>query len=230
MKLRLAVCDDDREDLTAVLSLVDQYDKKQIFDVCSFSSAAALYQSALENSFDIVLLDIEMPPPSGYEVASLLRKLEAPPLVIFLTRSSAYSVRGYGIAFRYLIKPVEYSLLADVLDLAVEEVSVKQFYFYSEGNSRVLSLSDIYYFEVKNHYTYVHTADTSYGIRSPLKDICAQLPSYLFASPHTSYLVNLSHIQFLSSSELHLTSGTVIPVSRRQRAEFERQFHLYLRR
>ena len=48
---------------------------------------------------------------NGYQAAEELNKLPDIPLIIFITQSGAYIIRGYEVAFRYLKKPVEYRTL-----------------------------------------------------------------------------------------------------------------------
>ena len=91
-------------------------------------------------------------------------------------------------------------------------------------------MKDIYYFEVFNHHTILHTMDQEFTFRATLKEIVADLPAGYFGSPHQSYLVNFMHVQTAMAGELHLTNGAVVPVSRRRQQEFEDQLHGYLGR
>ena len=65
-QLHIAICDDESVDLIHALDLVSQYDTAQQFVVSTFLRAADLLAAAKTASFDIVLLDIEMPPPTGF--------------------------------------------------------------------------------------------------------------------------------------------------------------------
>lgn len=57
--------------------------------------------------------------PNGYEIAKKLKGLKDPPLVIFVTKSSDYTIRGYEVAFRYLKKPISEKSFAHVMDIMV---------------------------------------------------------------------------------------------------------------
>lgn len=228
--MRIAICDDDSKDLQAVHSALVQYDTTGNLEIFSFSKAADLFAANKQTPFDIAVLDIEMKAPNGYEIAQKLVEQENAPIIIFLTNSTAYAIRGYGIAFRYLTKPIEYGALNKALDAAVCEAKANSFSFTADGISHIVRMKDIYYFEVFNHHTILHTMDQEYTFRATLKEIVTDLPSGYFGSPHQSYIVNFMHVKTAMAGELHLTNGAVVPVSRRKQQEFEDQLHSYLGR
>lgn len=90
--IRVAVCDDDMQDLVEVLALIRQYDREQQLQITTLFHASALLEQ--KDSFDIAFLDIEMEPPNGYDIAKKLAAMEHRPVVIFVTKSSAYTIRG----------------------------------------------------------------------------------------------------------------------------------------
>ena len=228
--MRIAICDDDANDLQAVQTALAQYDTAGNIEISSFTKASDLFAANKKIPFDIAILDIEMKAPNGYEIAQKLVEQENAPIIIFLTNSTAYAIRGYGIAFRYLTKPIEYGALNKALDAAVCEAKANSFSFTADGISHIVRMKDIYYFEVFNHHTILHTMDQEYTFRATLKEIVTDLPSGYFGSPHQSYIVNFMHVQTAMAGELHLTNGAVVPVSRRRQQEFEDQLHSYLGR
>ena len=66
-------------------------------------------------------MDIEMRSPNGYDAAVSLMQNEARPLIIFVTKSSSYTILGYGVSFRYLKKPISYDAFSAVLKLALRK-------------------------------------------------------------------------------------------------------------
>ena len=228
--MRIAICDDDANDLQAVQTALAQYDTAGNIEISSFTKASDLFAANKKILFDVAILDIEMKAPNGYEIAQKLVEQESAPIIIFLTNSTAYAIRGYGIAFRYLTKPIEYGALNKALDAAVCEAKANSFSFTADGISHIVRMKDIYYFEVFNHHTILHTMDQEYTFRATLKEIVTDLPSGYFGSPHQSYIVNFMHVKTAMAGELHLTNGAVVPVSRRRQQEFEDQLHGYLGR
>ncbi len=228
--MRVAVCDDEEKDLLALAEAVRLFDTGGVMEVCPFSSAAAFFSAEKREHFDIAVMDIEMDPPTGYDVAKTLVETGSAPIIIFLTKSMEYTLRGYGIAFRYLTKPIQQSKLNEALSAAVNEASAKRFVFSVDGASHVVPLEEIYYFEVFNHYTILHMMDRAYTFRATLKEILLELPPVYFGSPHQSYIINFAHVKSVMPKEVHLTNGAAIPISRRKQQDFESQLRMFLRR
>ncbi len=229
-KMRIAVCDDEERDLLALKEAVCSFDMSGSIEVCPFLNAAALYAEHEKENFDIAVLDIEMAPPDGYEIAQRLVEAGSAPIIIFLTHSMAYTLKGYGIAFRYLTKPIDQTQLHKALLAAVKEASSKHFTFTLDGSSHVIRTDDIFYFEVFNHHSILHTMDQSYTFRTSLKEIMPRLPAGYFGVPHQSYIINFNHVNTVAAQELHMTNGAVIPISRRKQKDFNLQLQMYLGR
>lgn len=225
--MRIAVCDDDRKDLDEIVHILSEYGN---MDISAFSQSDDLLREIEKETFDLIVLDIEMPGTNGFDAAVQLRSMGKQPLIIFLTNTMDYTLRGYGIAFRYLKKPIDRTLLYQALDAAVREIKANRFSFQMDGSSRVIPMDEICFFEVFNHHTILHTMNETYTFRATLKQILPQLPKGYFGVPHQSYVVNFNHVKIATSTEIFLTNGASIPVSRRRKAEFEHQFHQYLGR
>ena len=229
-KIRIGICDDEVADLIAVLQLAQEYDAGQQMHISIYVRAADLLAEAKNAAFDIALLDIEMEPPTGFDAAKELIALERPPVIIFTTKSSAYSLKGYGIALRYLQKPLIKADFYEEMDSAIREVKAHRFSFVVGNTMIVLPISDVQYIEMFGHYAIVHDANNEYRFRSTLKEIIAGLPKGYFAMPHKSILVNLEHIKSATSTDLLLDNGVRLPISRRKQQEFNQMFFGFLGR
>lgn len=227
-KIHLAICDDEDIDLSQALELVGEYDREDNLQISVFHSAAELFERC--NAFDIILLDIEMEPPNGFETAKRLTALPDPPVIIFITKSSAYALKGYGIALRYIQKHIEKSILFEALDAAIGEAAARRMTFKVGDTTYTIRLAELLYIEVLGHYATVHTLNGQYRFRSTLRDIMGSLPKLYFASPHKSYVVNFEKIQSATSDELHLCDGTRIPISRGKSNDFNKAFYRFLGR
>lgn len=228
--MRVAICDDVEKDLLELKGLICSFDFADVLEVYTFSTAAELYSAAERTYFDVAILDIEMKPPNGYDIAKKLIGLEQAPIILFVTNSMAYTLRGYGVAFRYLTKPIDRDHLESSLLAALDEASAKHFSFCIDGISHLFRMEDIYYFEVFNHLVVLHTVDQVYSFRASLKDVIADLPVGYFGFPHQSYIVNFNNVKKVMTKELHLTNGAIIPISKRKQQEFDNQLRAYLRR
>ena len=228
-KLIVAICEDDPSDMEVLRRLLGEYDTEQLLDVRLLPGAEGLWE-APEFQPDIVLMDIQMPRHNGLEAAKLLAQRSTPPAVIFISQNPDFALRGYGLALRYLTKPVKREALFEALDVAISQViSGRMTFEMGEGICMVL-LKDIYYMESIGHYVMVNTEKEVFRFRSSLKELWAKLPMATFAAPHKSYLVNLEHIKAATGTEVFLDNGVRIPLSRRKAGEFNEVLYRFLGR
>ena len=226
--MKVAICDDERgavEHLSACLRRFDPAAGREVF-----SSAAALLLAVDKSRPDVVLLDIEMEGLDGYEAARQLSRMEKPPLVIFTTRSGDYAVRGYEVAFRYLQKPIGYDDFQRAMAAAYEKLTPRRLAIPGPAGETVLDLGEILYLESANYVTKIVTQSGTYTVRRSLKAFDTELTNAGFARCHASFLVNLDRVRRVTGSQLTLTDGTVIPISRQRKKAFEDALTEFLRR
>ncbi len=108
--LRILIVDDNKNNLFTLHTLLNEHFEAQILE--SNSGQAAL-KVVLEQSVDLIILDVQMPEMDGFETAQLLRswkKTEHIP-IDFLTaafKSEEFKQKGFAVgAADYLTKPIE---------------------------------------------------------------------------------------------------------------------------
>lgn len=222
--MRIAICDDEKEAIEKLRTALLGYDGSLVLD--SYSSAAGLLSGAAIQRWDAAFIDIEMPSaPNGFDAARQLAEQPSCPLIVFVTHTEAYAVRGYGTAFRYIVKPFTAETIADTMRAIEAALSERRVTLCVDGASLTLDVSEILYAEVFNHTVVLHAVDGSYTFRSTIREFGMQLPKRCFAAPHQSYVVNLMHVRSAGQQAVVMTDGTQIPISRRKRAEFMHCFH-----
>lgn len=177
----------------------------------------------LEHEPTICFLDIRMPGLTGIEVASRMAATANPPHVVFVTAFGDHAVSAFDAgAVDYVMKPVDDarlgqaitrlkarlqatapSLLAPAADL---QALLKQLLpAAAPAKSRLIQASlgrevkmiapeDVVFFESDNRYTRVVYEGGEALIRTPLKELLAQLDTEQFWQVHRSVLVNSRHI------------------------------------
>ena len=231
LKYHVAVCDDEKSDLDGIVQSVQQYDAQGCFDIETYMDGNELLSELQmqKKSFDLLLLDIEMP-SNGFQLAQSLIQMEKHPLVVFVTKRHEYAVQGYGIAFRYLVKPLDQTLFAAAMDAVLQELNSKHFTIEYDGVTMSLETSDIYFLESHGHKVLIHCKEQDLTLRMSIPEALEQLPKRCFVSPHKSYLVNMEHIVYATGTAVFLSSGHRLPISRRKRQEFNQNFNAYLGR
>ncbi len=118
--MRIALCDDTAQDLEQLKEYCSQY--SALHDIREYASAAELLADYDNFMPKLIFLDIEMEAPTGYDAAMILSARSPKPLIIFVTQTLNYATRGYGIAFRYISKPLDYPAFSRLMQLAEEEL------------------------------------------------------------------------------------------------------------
>lgn len=219
--MKIAVCDDDSQELERISSLIDTYKRKSKVPLTcnTFQSATALISSMGSGDYDILLMDILMPGINGMQAAREIRAFDAGVKIVFLTASPEFAVESYAVkAYDYILKPVSKDKLFSILDaVMVEEqkplegLTVKT----QSGMARIL-FSRLAFVEIMNKKLYFHLADG--GVQEVSASLAAFEEELLaraeFVKVHRSYIVNLWQVGELGSKELVTHAGKTVPISR----------------
>lgn len=166
---------------------------------------------------DVTFLDIRMPGMSGLEVA---QQIGTATHVVFVTAYDEYAVKAFEAgAVDYLLKPVEPERLAvtverlsarlddsprdlgAVLQQLLRQGSVPaaqrlQWLQVGEGNDiRILPVGEVSLFQAADKYTLVRTVDREWVIRTPLKELEAELDPEQFWRVHRNTIVRVAAIE-----------------------------------
>ncbi len=223
-----AICDDDANDLELLAGFCSRYNAK--LPVRRYSSAKALLDAASREKHDIIFMDIEMEPPNGFEAAVKLCSGDDPPIIVFTTQTLNYAVRGYGLALRYLPKPISFEMFAPVLKLALERALPEKICVRGEHGTEVLAISEIVYFEVYRHDVCFHLFKRpDVQLRCTFSSVLKLVSGYAFSQVHKSYCVNLRYVTRVEQDRVVLTSGDTIPIGRSYGKSFREHLKDYLK-
>ena len=217
----LAVCDDNREELDAVLSLLDawQAERGAALRCKAFQSAEELVETAQQERFTLYLLDVMMPGMDGLEAAREIRSFDEVAEVVFLSSSPGFAYESYGVrALNYLLKPVVGEKLFALLDqLSLREQKPLEALTLKTAAAIIqVPYAHISYVEVMGKHVYFHLVDGDVReVVGSLKEFEAMLlPRAEFMRVHRSYIVNMLQVAELSSAGLRTMRGESLPVSR----------------
>ena len=218
MTYRIAICDDEQNQIEYLTSVVSAWSKENghICEICTFPSAEAFLFVYEDNSaYDILLLDVEMKNITGIELAKRIRKDNNRAEIIFITSHFEFVGEGYEVdALHYLIKPISADKLLQVLTKAAEKLSVEppSVVITCEGQTVKLYESDILYVESFLHYIVIHTQNNEYKIKESISVFEEEL-SDDFYRIHRSYIASLKHITRISRTSVNI--GKIeLPLSR----------------
>lgn len=103
--MRFLVADDERLALASMLSALDEVAPEA--EKISFRRPEELLEYAMDNTYDVAFLDIEMGTMNGLALAKKLKEIRPEGDIVFATGYSQYAIDAFKLrAAGYLMKPV----------------------------------------------------------------------------------------------------------------------------
>jgi len=196
---------------------------------------------------DLVLLDIQMPGLTGFEVIETLGA-EQMPAVIFVTAYDQYAIAAFEIqAVDYLLKPFDEERFAKSFDRALGHIEfrtdrslllknllteIKKEQTYLERLTVRLGrrfffvkCENIMFLHTEEKYVVVYTPQKDYLIRDTLTRLELRLNPDKFVRIHRSTIVNLEYVREVQpwshgDCVILLKNGHKLKLSRRYRHRF----------
>lgn len=230
--MKIAICDDELMHLNATKIQLEEAYKSLDLMIYPFQDGRKLIDSIEKTTYDLIILDIEMPFIDGLSVARKLRELGEKTALVFLTSHLEYALKGYEVnALRYLTKPVKKEQLTEIINHLVEKNSeVKKIMLKSDDEMLMLPISDVLYMEARNQDVRVVTKEGDYFRRYNIRDYEEELRQYFFVRCHRSYLVNLSHVAKITGKDIIIDNGEMIPLSRTKEKSVKEALITYTKR
>lgn len=235
--LQIAVCDDNIDELSNMVRLLDLYRASKNFN-CEYSVFPNGFElvSALERGkrFGLYCLDIIMPGFMGIDVAKEIRKLDKTAPILFFTSSPEFALESYSVkAINYILKPVSkeklffaFDELTDQLTKEKEEASliVKS----TEGIQKIL-ISNLAFAEVIRRNVLYHLCSGKViECTEAFSAVCDTLLKYqCFMKPHRSYLVNMQYVESIENHQVTLQIRSSIPIAQGKAKEIRQQYLAY---
>jgi DNA-binding LytR/AlgR family response regulator len=113
-KLTILIVDDEPEARDLLNMLLARIDGVEVLGEAESADQALLFIQ--EHAPDLLLLDIQMPAKTGFELVSQLHEMELDLGYIFVTAYDEYAIEAIrASAFDYLLKPVDPNILEDAI-------------------------------------------------------------------------------------------------------------------
>ena len=227
MKMKLAVCDDNRlflEELKRQLEEIPMVEKADTFsDLASFWEAVG----PGGGGYDAVLMDIDWKTgDTGMDVAEeLYRKCPGMKIIYVTGYNDRFSQQIFlhpANLSGYLTKPVDRALLeANLRKIRqLRGGGEPSLVLYPHGQALVLPFRDIVYIDSSRHNVTVYTESDAVTVYGKLSSVSEQLSGDFFQC-HKSYVVNLRQIRRIAADGILLKGGRSVPVSRSRYGEMK---------
>lgn len=241
--MKVIIIDDEdraRKSIAGILTLTN-HNTTLVAEASDVKSGIAAIK---EHNPDLVLLDINMPDGTGFD---LLKKLENIAFkVIFITAYEEYAVQAFEFsAIDYILKPVDPAKLVEAIsraNLLIEQenfnlrlnalfanlentsTECKKLVLKTAENIYLVNTSDIIRSESDGGYTRFYLVDGKKILVSRnMKDFDEMLDGFGFYRIHQSHLINLKYIDHYSKVEggaVVMKDNSTLPVARRKKDSF----------
>ncbi|MDO5572836.1 MAG: LytTR family DNA-binding domain-containing protein [bacterium] len=237
--MRIAICDDNENDLQRVYELTRDYfmlrgDKQAVLE--RFQSVNGLTGRM---DYDIYILDILIGEQSGIDLAKEIRNATGlKGEIIFTTSCTDFALDAFSVnAKQYLLKPVKKEKLYQVLNQIMQSVREKKppvmMQVKTADGMEELITDEIVCVEYTARIMKFHMRSgrivSSIYIRSSFEDnirILLQQPNFI--QTHKSFVINMDHVQRYHQNEILMSDGMPVPVSRSNTTEVRHQYMGYL--
>ena len=238
--IKTIIIDDEQKAREAITDLLAAYcpNVKVIAQAENVETGVAAIK---QNKPDLVLLDINMPDGTGFDVLKKLDTIQFK--VVFITAYEEYAIKAIKFsALDYIVKPidpdelvqaiekVEHSIEKDNINLKLnaflsnmEHINkgAKKIVLKTSESMHIVNVQDIIRCEADGNYTRFFLIDGKKLIVSRvLKEFDEMLEEYGFCRTHQSHLININHIERFDKRDggsVVMKDGTEVPVSSRKR-------------
>ena len=236
--IKIAICDDEANIRAYLISLIRA--QSCPCEIVEYASAGDCLADTQE--IDLLFLDIELNTDrSGLDGMALARKIreqvtEIQPVIIFVTGYERYVFDAFDVgAFQYLLKPVDEEKFAQVFSRAVAQIGTARekpgrvLTLQSANTSKTVPLDSIYYIESSNHKVELHLKDGEFVCYAKIGDLELELQDQFFRI-HKGYWVNLVYVAGYSKTEVTLTNGEKLLLSKYKYQDFVKAYLHFLKR
>lgn len=231
--MRIAICDDNAEDAKALEKIVRQSNFADNWSIVSYTNSIAFLNHINNHvTFDIVLLDIDMPNIDGIELGKKIKKALPDVIIIFATSHPQYMLDAFDLeAFHYILKPFDDSKIFPILQRAHDKYKATNKYHCIKIKTQVIriKISEIYFIEYCQKHVIYHTSKKDYEVIETLGSVYEALKDFGFYQIHQGYIVNMEKIDHFNGYSVILTDGRSVAVSVRKKSEVIAAYTKYIR-
>ena len=229
--MKIAICDDFEIACLSLKKYLLEYDN--MLDIYLFQSGDDILKAELIESFDVVIMDIQLVPDSpidnndittGIDIAYRLKQMDRNIILIYY--SGLYSHRMVKTEpFDFLEKPISQKSVNNLMDRIVKWKNHQvqsQFTFTFNCLKTRVDLKEILYFYSSHRLVYIHTKIDDLKFYDKLDNVQKTVEQLggTFARISKSYYVNMLHIEKSSKTKVQI-NGEELPISHRYREQYE---------
>lgn len=218
----IGICDGEQTIRSLLASYVERYRSETDAEIqlLSYSTGEKLLKNYMLD-LDLIFLEIPLRKISGLKLAEHIKEQDKQVRIVFLTTVLSHVLEAYEVgASNYLLKPLSYAKFCKELSRVQEEKKGRESHCFLEQNKQGLHKiyhQQVRYIETCGKSTLIHTEKEAIPSNRQMKQFEQLFAGSTLMRCHAGYIVNLRYFQRLEESQLVLSDGTRIPVSRSKR-------------
>ena len=223
----IAICDDEQKFRKNMSAFCQQYmeEKDMLYEIKEYESGEAFL---MEESPDILLLDITMKRISGLIVRDILVRSHAKTRILFVSENKRFMSEAFGKnVYGFLQKPLHYERFCEKMEEILYDIEDSQQYMYCRKGQDIEAVyfKSILYVEAHGRYTRIYvqgekeyrTSDK--GIRM-MKKILAP---FHFVQCNRMQVVNFRYVTNLQE-EVELINGVCLSLTESYRSGIYKEY------
>ena len=199
----------------------------------AFGSGKEVLEYIKDHHVDVLLLDIDMPDMSGFDVARFLCKEYKHIKIVFMSAYDNFVYSSFDFyPFAYLRKTHISQELPGVLNRIVEKIHEPEMQvdITTKLGLKHVNVSSIVYVESKRNYYSVYLVQgKEYLCRGTLTQFENELSKYNFFRIHSAFLVNLAYVERMPQNGYLLVRNKELPISQKRIKDFKKIYMDYVR-
>ncbi|MEQ2442512.1 LytTR family DNA-binding domain-containing protein [Pseudoflavonifractor intestinihominis] len=230
--IRIALVEDEESYVETLRSFLSRYERErgERLQITVFSDGDEI-ALGYRSEYDVILMDIEMRFMDGMTAAEEIRKVDPEVIIIFITNSPQYAIKGYAVdALDYVLKPLTYFAFSQRIDRALERLGNRARKYLTvsmRGGTRKLDVSRLWFVEVRDHDLIYHTDEGLITTTGTMREAEKTLGECAFFRCNKGYLVNLEHVDSIREDSA-VVHGEIVQVSRARKKAFLDALNNYL--
>lgn len=224
--MRIALCDADTAAIKITKRILYEYANLRGIELLVEEYASGNELLINKIKYQLVILDYNTGDLNGLETARVLRSCNPDCTIIFLSSYKGFIIDSFKVSpFRFLLKPLDKSLLFSALDDFFKSRSDNRPLLIKDGGDTFcLSANEIFYLEADNKNCFISLRNKKIRCRKTMARVYCELPKRHFGKINRAYVVNFNYISGYNRDAVTLRNGEQLHVGRCYFKSFREEF------